>query len=62
MMEMGIEDRLWDGGWTCRSDFGSQWRLVGQQHLLRFEGSEDGVNRFMGMKSIIELENGNVQY
>lgn len=30
---------------------------VRQQHLLRFEGLEDGDNRFMGMKSIIELEN-----
>lgn len=22
MMEMGIEDRFWDGGWICRLDFG----------------------------------------
>lgn len=33
-----------------------------KQHLLRLEGLEDGVNRFMGMKSIIELENGYVWY
>ena len=27
---MAIEDRLWDRGWTCRWDVGSQWLLTGQ--------------------------------
>lgn len=41
---------------------GCQCLLVEQLHLLRPEGSEDSVNRFTSVKSITEIEHGNVWY